>query len=817
MPKKRLFIRAFRQASPSARERSFESGEYDYSDEEDNAIGEISEAALRQMTNSIERLTELARRESFSSIRSGEVRQQFATALNNLQDEVFANIEDNFCQSGVLIQNQPTNLCKTTTTVQYRSVAQITMESNIRQSIGDQQTEQSQADLLYEENIIDLDSPAERISTVTQNQPIQASASNISRSHLTIGSASSRDSEDSNGFVKVEHLASDLLGDFDHSHGDVPLVPERIPYDFSRGEETTPSDETSSLSSDMDQQHMLPKASELAESTFERVSDVAASGYEKVSGVTTAAADAAKSVLDTVSDTAHNIYGSAADTKKSAEEKATEVAHDIVGVVSDTAKAAQDKASEAAHTAYTTAANTVKSVEEKTLTTAHAGSDLLGETIHLVHEKADDAYDSVADMARNAKEAGRDAVGAATEKADDLYTSAKGSVQGAYDTVTGAAHEAADGVKEGTHDAFGAVVGATEGIKEKARNVAETAKESIKAAYEKGAEAVHGVGEKGGEAVGLAEGKSEDEYDKLSDLGHAAYDTTADALKGAGERVEDAMHTAHGITSENLKGVGEALEGAVYTAYDATSSTVTGTSEALGSEVKKVKDAGEVGFEKVEESVGGADEDFDLFDPLKQVAAKVTRGTEDLHGTGSDSFQDTVRNEVAGVHDQIDSLIQKMHEDAEDAQAYIATQQKSLLGEAVGVSLESSTYGRGSSPDENTFDRKGPLTIPSPKEEKTDDSLVRLEDEPRAPGGFDMEPRPPTPPKELDDEDVKPTTIDVGPPPPYKASVISDRPRSILKHSVQGPWFDFKSVDPRHVADTADRHQDRSRIRLIYV
>lgn len=31
-----------------------------------------------------------------------------------------------------------------------------------------------------------------------------------------------------------------------------------------------------------------------------------------------------------------------------------------------------------------------------------------------------------------------------------------------------------------------------------------------------------------------------------------------------------------------------------------------------------------------------------------------------------------------------------------------------------------------------------------------------------------MEPRPPTPPKELDDEDVKPTSIDVGPPPPYK-------------------------------------------------
>ncbi len=28
--------------------------------------------------------------------------------------------------------------------------------------------------------------------------------------------------------------------------------------------------------------------------------------------------------------------------------------------------------------------------------------------------------------------------------------------------------------------------------------------------------------------------------------------------------------------------------------------------------------------------------------------------------------------------------------------------------------------------------------------------------------GFEVAPRPPTPPKELDDEDVKPTTIDLG-------------------------------------------------------
>lgn len=39
----------------------------------------------------VERLTECARRESFSSIGNIEVRQQFATALANLQREVFGN------------------------------------------------------------------------------------------------------------------------------------------------------------------------------------------------------------------------------------------------------------------------------------------------------------------------------------------------------------------------------------------------------------------------------------------------------------------------------------------------------------------------------------------------------------------------------------------------------------------------------------------------------------------------------------------------------------------------------------------------------
>ncbi|VDK20345.1 unnamed protein product [Anisakis simplex] len=107
-------------------------------------------------------------------------------------------------------------------------------------------------------------------------------------------------------------------------------------------------------------------------------------------------------------------------------------------------------------------------------------------------------------------------------------------------------------------------------------------------------------------------------------------------------------------------------------------------------------------------------------------------------------------------------------------------------------------FGRGASPDEQTFDRKGPLTIPSAPQPKQDDSFVYLDDEQKDDERFGgIAPRPPTPPKELDDEDVKPTTIDVGPRPPYKTSIASDRPRSILKHVGQGPWFDFKTIDPK--------------------
>uniref|UniRef100_A0A1I8EQI5 Uncharacterized protein n=1 Tax=Wuchereria bancrofti TaxID=6293 RepID=A0A1I8EQI5_WUCBA len=65
-----------------------------------------------------------------------------------------------------------------------------------------------------------------------------------------------------------------------------------------------------------------------------------------------------------------------------------------------------------------------------------------------------------------------------------------------------------------------------------------------------------------------------------------------------------------------------------------------------------------------------------------------------------------------------------------------------------------------SSAEESMFDRKGPLTIPHQSPEDT----IQLDRDFNSSkqSGFEVSPRPPTPPKELDDEDVKPTTIDLG-------------------------------------------------------
>ncbi|KAF8383966.1 ret-1, partial [Pristionchus pacificus] len=104
-------------------------------------------------------------------------------------------------------------------------------------------------------------------------------------------------------------------------------------------------------------------------------------------------------------------------------------------------------------------------------------------------------------------------------------------------------------------------------------------------------------------------------------------------------------------------------------------------------------------------------------------------------------------------------------------------------------------------PEEDTFQRDGPLRIPTDLIEQAEPEDLPL---PSVPShhdhhhGFETVARPPTPPKDISDEDVKPSTVHLGHHEPHH-----DPHRSILKHSGstspsgKGPWFNFKSVDPR--------------------
>uniref|UniRef100_A0A8R1DWD4 Reticulon-like protein n=1 Tax=Caenorhabditis japonica TaxID=281687 RepID=A0A8R1DWD4_CAEJA len=120
--------------------------------------------------------------------------------------------------------------------------------------------------------------------------------------------------------------------------------------------------------------------------------------------------------------------------------------------------------------------------------------------------------------------------------------------------------------------------------------------------------------------------------------------------------------------------------------------------------------------------------------------------------------------------------------------------------------------------DETTFDRKGPLTIPEEIEkaaaaQQVDDladfdPLVAsnvgaefgaalgealTEEEMFGHQKFETVPRPPTPPKDISDEDVKPSIVDLGP--AHHHSHPSSPHHSILKHPSQA-WIDFKTVPP---------------------
>ncbi|CAJ0568436.1 unnamed protein product, partial [Mesorhabditis spiculigera] len=164
-----------------------------------------------------------------------------------------------------------------------------------------------------------------------------------------------------------------------------------------------------------------------------------------------------------------------------------------------------------------------------------------------------------------------------------------------------------------------------------------------------------------------------------------------------------------------------------------------------------------------------------------------------------------IREHVEDLHDDVDALMAGLKGN-EETWAPAAPQQdehpaspsgdsgRDTVGKLLGET-DGPHFGR-QTPEEQMMERSGPLTIPELPEavpQLNDDELDAFV-RPASGHGFETEPRPPTPPKDLSDEDVKPSVVNLGPAPPHHHH---GHKHSILKHGSSSPWFDFKSVDPR--------------------
>jgi hypothetical protein len=195
-------------------------------------------------------------------------------------------------------------------------------------------------------------------------------------------------------------------------------------------------------------------------------------------------------------------------------------------------------------------------------------------------------------------------------------------------------------------------------------------------------------------------------------------------------------------------------------------------------------------------------------------------------------IEENIEAAVNDTHDEVDAILERLHtpDPAEVAVPPVPEDDISPSGDSgrdtlghlagetfseheINMPTSDSTHGmRENSPNEDTFDRHGPLTIPTHAER--DDSLAK-EKVPSAPSNAedDYEPvsessnfnqipaRPPTPPKDLNDDDYNPAAIDLGPAPVHHYEKSPDDTTSlkpILKHhSDVEPWLTRNHVDSR--------------------
>ncbi|KAE9548565.1 hypothetical protein FO519_008224 [Halicephalobus sp. NKZ332] len=212
----------------------------------------------------------------------------------------------------------------------------------------------------------------------------------------------------------------------------------------------------------------------------------------------------------------------------------------------------------------------------------------------------------------------------------------------------------------------------------------------------------------------------------------------------------------------------------------------------------------------------------DILDNVNEVLPEPVR-----HSPLTDTrreIEEGIESAVNDTRDEVDAILGRLNTGSPHVQEQNSPSGDSerdtlagLLGDRQPepqIPVSDSLSGmREISPDEQIFDRRGPLKIPENISYQNSDSPI--EEIPPAPGSNfeedfeqvpphhshfdDLPARPPTPPKDLSDEDdVRPPAINLGPPSHVHEKSADHGLKPILRHhSGLGPWIDFKSVDPR--------------------
>ncbi|KAK6755791.1 hypothetical protein RB195_014281 [Necator americanus] len=173
---------------------------------------------------------------------------------------------------------------------------------------------------------------------------------------------------------------------------------------------------------------------------------------------------------------------------------------------------------------------------------------------------------------------------------------------------------------------------------------------------------------------------------------------------------------------------------------------------------------------------------FDLLgDVVPEVHDTKSVPTERSHGTGThDHFHhddapfepvgrggvpldQLIEDQVAEVHGDVDEVLHRMQEtdefkhNVEKKEEHVEKKEERHIPED---SDSDHPDFRSQTPEveESTFNRRGPLTIPEVSEKVPGDDLLE-DDHQHDRFGFEKEPRPPTPPKDISEESVKPSAF----------------------------------------------------------